>query len=45
MIKKLNIAKPFSDAPIKCNICPECGDAQVFKWDSFGDGKNITLSS
>ena len=45
MIEKLSIAKPFADEPKKYNICPECGDAQKLKWDSSGDGKNITLTT
>ena len=43
MITKFSIAKPFGDSPKKYNICWECGEAQVFKWESVDDGRNITL--
>ena len=43
MIIKFNLAEPFGNAPKKYNICPECGEAQTFKWDNVDDGKNITL--
>ena len=39
------MVKPFRDAPKQSNICPECGKAQILKWDSADDGKNITLTS
>ena len=39
------MVKPFRDAPKQSNICPECGKAQILKWDSAGDGRNITLTS
>ena len=42
---KFNIAKPFGKVPKRSNICPECGEAQVFKWDHVGDGRNIILTS
>ena len=45
MITKLSMVKPFRDAPKESNICPECGKAQVIKWDSADDGRNITLTS
>jgi hypothetical protein len=37
--------KAFGSEPTKSNICPECGEAQVFKWDNEGGGKNIVLTS
>ena len=42
---KLNIVGPLRMVPKKSNICPECGEAQIFKWDHVGDGRNITLTS
>ena len=45
MITKFSIAEPFGNAPKRSNICPECGDVQVFKWDSVDNGRNITLTS
>jgi hypothetical protein len=45
MITKFSIAEPFGNAPKRSNICPECGDVQVFKWDSVDNGRNITLIS
>ena len=45
MILKNISEKYFSRVPIKSNICPECGEAQVFKWDNEGGGKNIILTS
>lgn len=45
MITKFSLAEPFGNVPKKSNICLECGEAQVFKWNSVGDGKNITLIS
>ena len=45
MLIKFNIARAFESAPKKYNACPECGKAKVFKWDSFGKGKNIILTS
>ena len=44
MIKKFIMARPLGDAPTRSNICPECKKAQILKWDSVGDGKNITLT-
>jgi len=37
--------KAFGSEPTKSNICPECGEAQVFKWDNEGEAKNIVLTS
>ena len=45
MIAKLRMARPFLNVPKRSNICPECGEAQVMKWDSVDDGRNITLVS
>ena len=42
---KLNIVRSLRMVPKKSNICPECGEAQIFKWDHVGDGRNITLTS
>ena len=39
------MAAPFGNAPKRSNICPECGEVQVFKWDGVDDGRNITLIS
>ena len=43
MIIKISV-KPFKGFP-KRTACAECGEPQVFKWDSAGDGKNIILTS
>ena len=37
--------KAFGSEPTKSNICPECGEAQVFKWDNEGEAKDIVLTS
>jgi hypothetical protein len=45
MLLNLISTKSFGKEPDKSNICPECREAQVFKWDNAGDGKNIILTS
>ena len=45
MLTKFSSAKFFWEAPNRSNICPECGEAQVFKWDNAGGGRNIVLTS
>ena len=45
MLSILSLAKPLKTEPNRSNICPECGDAQVLRWDSAGGGRNITLTS
>ncbi len=45
MISKNNSGNAFGKEPKKSNICPGCGEAQVFKWDNEGCGKNIVLTS
>ena len=45
MLTKLSSAKLFGKKPNRSNICPECGEAQVFKWDNAGGGRNIVLTS
>ena len=45
MLTKFSSAKLFGKEPNKSNICPECGEAQVFKWDNAGGGRNIVLTS
>ena len=45
MFKKISSAKLFGKKPNRSNICPECGEAQVFKWDNAGGGRNIVLTS
>jgi hypothetical protein len=45
MFLKFKAVKIFKMKPSLSNICPECREAQVFKWDSVGDGRNITLTS
>ena len=45
MFTKFSSAKLFGEAPNRSNICPECGEAQVFKWDNAGGGRNIVLTS
>ena len=45
MLTKLSSAKLFGKEPNRSNICPECGEAQVFKWDNAGGGRNIVLTS
>ena len=38
------MVETFKSYPQK-TICPKCGEAQVFKWDSVDDGRNIILTS
>lgn len=45
MTEKLNKVKQQKNLLKKYNICPECGDAQVLKWEIYDEGKNITLTS
>ena len=45
MFLKSSAVKIFKKEPSLSNICPECGEAQVLKWDSVGDGRNVTLTS
>ena len=45
MFSNNSSGKAFGSEPTKSNICPECGEAQVFKWDNEGGGKNIVLTS
>ena len=45
MFTKFSSAKLFGKEPNRSNICPECGEAQVFKWDNAGGGRNIVLTS
>jgi hypothetical protein len=45
MSLKINSEKKIERVPMMSNICPECGEAQVFKWDNEGGGKNIILTS
>ena len=45
MLSKLKSVKPFEKEPNRSNICPECGEAQVLKWDSADGGRNIVLTS
>ena len=45
MLAKFSSAKLFGKEPNRSNICPECGEAQVFKWDNAGGGRNIVLTS
>ena len=45
MFTKFSSAKLFGKKPNRSNICPECGEAQVFKWDNAGGGRNIVLTS
>ena len=45
MFTKISSAKLFGEAPNRSNICPECGEAQVFRWDNAGGGRNIVLTS
>ena len=45
MLTTLSSAKLFGKEPNRSNICPECGEAQVFKWDNAGGGRNIVLTS
>ena len=42
---KSSAVKIFKKKPSLSNICPECGEAQVLKWDSVGGGRNVTLTS
>ena len=41
----LSSAKALENGPNRSNICPECGGAQVLRWDSADRGRNITLTS
>jgi len=43
MITKFSIAEPFGNAPKRSNICPECGEVQVLRWENVGEARNITL--
>ena len=45
MFLKPSALKTFKKKPSLSNICPGCGDAQILKWDSSGDGGNITLTT
>ena len=45
MLSNNSSEKAFGSEPTKSNFCPECGEAQVFKWDNEGGGKNIVLTS
>ena len=45
MFLKSSAVKIFKKKPSLSNICPECGEAQVLKWDSVGGGRNVTLTS
>ena len=45
MFLKFKAVKIFKMKPSLSNICPECGEAQVLKWDSVGGGRNVTLTS
>jgi len=45
MLLKSSAVKIFKKKPTLSNICPECGEAQMFKWDSVGGGRNVTLTS
>ena len=45
MLTKFRSENFFGEAPTISNICPECGEAQVLKWDNAGGGRNITLTS
>ena len=45
MFLKFSSVKIFKKERSQSNICPECGEAQVFKWDSVGGGRNVTLTS
>ena len=45
MLLKFSSVKIFKKESSQSNICPECGEVQVFKWVSVDDGRNITLTS
>jgi len=45
MLLKSSAVKIFKKKPSQSNICPECGEAQVLKWDSVDGGRNVTLTS
>ena len=45
MFTRSSIKGPFGRLAKRSNICPAGGEAQVFKWDSVGDGRNIVLTS
>ena len=45
MFLKSSAVKIFKTEPSQSNICPECGEAQVFKWDNAGGARNIILTS
>ena len=45
MLLKFSSVKIFKEEQSQSNICPECGEAQVFKWDRVAGGRNVTLTS
>ena len=45
MFLKSKAVKIIKKKPSLSNICPECGEAQVLKWDSVGGGRNVILTS
>ena len=45
MFLKKSKVEIFKNKPSLSNICPECGEAQVLKWDSVDGGRNVTLTS
>ena len=45
MLIKFSSVKTAWKQPNRSNICPECGEAQVLKWDSSDGGRNIILTS
>ena len=45
MFLKSKAVQIFKKKPKLSNICPGCGDAQVFKWQSVGGGRNVILTS
>ena len=45
MFLKSSAVKIFKTKTSQSNICPACGEAQVFKGNSVGGGRNVTLTS
>ena len=45
MIIKFGMVEPFWNAPKRFDIYLKCRETRILKWDSVGDGRNITLTS
>ena len=45
MFLNSKVVQTFKKKPNLSNICPGCGEAQVFKWENVGGGRNVILTS